>query len=66
MQLTINGQQKEFSEKLTLLDLAKKYQEKIQTLVIELNGEVLPRNQWHQYQLQAGDKIELITFVGGG
>ncbi len=66
MKLTVNGQVKEVGEQLTLLELVNGYNKNLQTLVIELNGEVITREQWCEYQLRSGDKIELVTFVGGG
>ena len=66
MRLTINGQQKEFSERLILLDLVNEYTKNQQTLVIELNDEIIKREEWAEKKLQDGDKIELVSFVGGG
>lgn len=37
-----------------------------EVLVIELNGEVLRQERWPQVQLREGDRLELLTFVGGG
>ncbi|APB35219.1 Sulfur transfer protein involved in thiamine biosynthesis [Gloeomargarita lithophora Alchichica-D10] len=35
-------------------------------VVIEYNGEVLHRPWWVSTPIQAGDKIEVVTIVGGG
>ena len=34
-------------------------------IAIELNRELLPRAQWER-ALAAGDRLEIVTFVGGG
>mgnify|MGYP000983954094 CR=1 FL=1 len=35
-------------------------------LAIELNLDILPRTKWAETQLQNGDKLEIVHFVGGG
>ncbi len=35
-------------------------------VVIEYNGEVLHRPWWVSTPIQPGDKIEVVTIVGGG
>jgi len=33
---------------------------------VELNGEVLPRRQWGETPLEAGDRLEVVRIIGGG
>jgi sulfur carrier protein len=35
-------------------------------VAIEYNGEILHRQHWEKTQLQAGDRLEIVTIVGGG
>ena len=35
-------------------------------LVIELNERILTRQDWEIVALQDGDRLEIVTFVGGG
>ncbi|WP_028317441.1 sulfur carrier protein ThiS [Desulfobulbus elongatus] len=35
-------------------------------LVVELNQRIIKQEQWPQTQLHAGDRLELLSFVGGG
>lgn len=35
-------------------------------IVIELNGDILPRENYNTTVLQENDKVEILTFVGGG
>lgn len=35
-------------------------------VAVEYNGEILHRQYWPQTQLQAGDRLEIVTIVGGG
>lgn len=47
-------------ELLAELKLQPKY------LAVELNEQVLPRANFGATRLQAGDRVEIVTLVGGG
>jgi sulfur carrier protein len=50
----------------TLLDLIQFYKLNPSGIAIEMNGEILNRENWDGLNLQNEDSIELIKFVGGG
>ena len=35
-------------------------------VAVEYNGEILTRALWCETQLEAGDRLEIVTIVGGG
>jgi len=35
-------------------------------VAIEVNHKVVRRNDWAETTLQAGDRVEIVHFVGGG
>lgn len=35
-------------------------------VAVEYNGEILHRQFWDQTQVQPGDRLEVVTIVGGG
>jgi len=35
-------------------------------ILVELNGEVVPRETWEVRQLEHGDRLELVRVVAGG
>ena len=35
-------------------------------IAVELNGEILPKNEYAYRMLEDGDRMEVVTFVGGG
>ncbi len=35
-------------------------------VAVEYNGEILHRQFWEETQLQQGDRLEIVTIVGGG
>ena len=61
MKITVNGNEKEFGDALTMQDL-------INALNLEaaLNMEVVKQEKWSACRLSDGDKVELLDFVGGG
>lgn len=35
-------------------------------VVVEHNGLITPRNQWQEPLVKNGDRLEIVTIVGGG
>ena len=35
-------------------------------VVVELNGDILPKSQYEKTYLGDGDNVEIVSFVGGG
>ena len=35
-------------------------------VAVEWNGEIVPRASWAETTLSAGDRLEVVHFVGGG
>jgi|GEM_PF-594830 len=67
--LTINGQPREFAELRPLANVAQLVAAmglKGDRIAIELNHEIAQRANWEQIQLSAGDRLEIVHFVGGG
>jgi thiamine biosynthesis protein ThiS len=65
MNLTINGEKQVFSAE-TLGTLVEQLGMKPDRVAIELNREIVPRDQWPQTSLHDGDRLEIVHFVGGG
>ena len=65
--LNINGTEKQF-DKLpsTLSKLLDEMEINQATVVAEMNGKIIERKDFSTIKLSAGEKIELIRFVGGG
>ncbi len=66
MKLLINGEQREFSEGLSLEDLIQKLGVRKETVVAEVNRKIVQNSQRGNCKLVEGDQVELIQFVGGG
>ena len=65
MKLTINGEP-QVSSAETLGALVAGLGMKPDRVAIELNREIVPRDQWPQTPLHDGDRLEIVHFVGGG
>lgn len=65
MKLIINGEQHELAA-ATLADVVQHFQLEPQLVVTELDGQIIDRADWAATTLEAGMKIELVQFVGGG
>jgi sulfur carrier protein len=66
MLVKINGQVSELPESLTLEDLVVNRGLKKNLVIIELNGQVFPKNQWDSTRLKKDDSLEIIQIIGGG
>lgn len=63
MHVFVNGTAREMNLGTTLHDLLEEFRQKKAIVVGEINGEIqLDENRL----LQEGDRIEIVTFVGGG
>ena len=66
--LKINGKEKQFPDGIpkTLIELLKLLDINQATVVAEVNGKIVERQNFSQTQLRKGQRIELVRFVGGG
>ncbi len=66
MHLFINGEEKTFAGQLSLAELIERLGMKGDRVAVELNREIVARAQWAETQLNDGDRLEIVHFVGGG
>ena len=66
MQVIVNGQPREVEPGITLSELVAKLMLAPERLAVELNREVVRRAEWERTQVNEGDRIEIVHFVGGG
>jgi thiamine biosynthesis protein ThiS len=66
MKLQINGENRDFESSLTLTDLIERLGMKQDRVAVELNRDIVPREQWSETLLKEGDRLEIVHFVGGG
>jgi thiamine biosynthesis protein ThiS len=66
VKITYNGQDHEVPEGLTVARFLELFALPSRGIAVELNLEVVPRAQHPQRTLSAGDRLEVVTLVGGG
>ncbi|MHB1455366.1 MAG: sulfur carrier protein ThiS [Armatimonadota bacterium] len=66
MRVYVNGKETEVAEQLTVAALVAEKGLNPNTVVVEHNMIILPKEQWSQFTLASDDKLEIIAFVGGG
>jgi sulfur carrier protein len=66
MQVIINGEAREVAEAITVAALVEQLGLAGKPLAVEVNLDLVPRQQHASRALAAGDKLEIVTLVGGG
>ncbi|WP_159885246.1 sulfur carrier protein ThiS [Paenibacillus puerhi] len=66
MKLVVNGEDREVSGVATVAELLAFYKLENKILVVELNRNIVDRHAYESVELQAGDQVEIVHFVGGG
>jgi len=64
--LQVNGETHNCSSPTPLPDLLQQLGFNPRLVAVEYNGEILHRQFWEQTQVQSGDRLEVVTIVGGG
>lgn len=64
--MIINGVNRNFEEGITISQLLKHLNLNLDTLVVEVNLEIVAKSEYTFRKLNKKDEIEIINFVGGG
>ncbi|GAW99561.1 sulfur carrier protein ThiS [Secundilactobacillus mixtipabuli] len=64
--VTVNGEPQAQAAGQDILTFLQARQAPIDNLVVELNGTIIHRPEYEQTLIKPDDKLELISFVGGG
>ncbi len=66
MHIEVNGRPREVADGATIASLLAELKVAQPQVAVELNLEVVPRAQHAQTTLHDGDRLEVVTLVGGG
>ena len=66
MKLIVNGESAEISDGSTVADLLSKFELQPARIAVELNEGLVRRTEFAATPLHDGDRLEIVTFVGGG
>jgi thiamine biosynthesis protein ThiS len=64
--ISVNGETRAAKPGATVIDLLRELGLDEGRVAIERNLEILPRQKWTEIQVEAGDRYEIVQFVGGG
>ena len=66
MQITLNGQPHTTPEDATVAELLGKLDLQPIRVAVEINEDIVPRRGFDERRICEGDRVEVVTFVGGG
>lgn len=66
MHLTINGDAREIDDDFTLAAYLDSLKLKAQMVVVERNGQIVPRGEYAQTLLAPDDTLEIVQMMAGG
>jgi len=66
MQIVVNGNQESCDAPATVADLLARLKLEPIRVAVEINENLVPRKTFAQTVIRDGDRIEIVTFVGGG
>lgn len=66
MRVSVNGQPADVPDGVTIDQLLEIVDVPPNYLAVEVNEDVVPRGQHASHQLADGDRVEVVTLVGGG
>jgi len=66
LDIVVNGQPRELDRPLTVAELLKQLEIPPRGVAIEVNLQIVPRARHAEYVLADGDRLEIVSLVGGG
>ena len=66
MKISINGEPREVQEGITIQELLERLGTVKERVAVEVNTAVVRRARHAEHRLAEGDRVEIVTFVGGG
>ncbi len=66
MNITVNGIKIEVEHEVSIQQLIDEKKINVKYIAVEINKYIVPKSEYQKYKLKDGDKIEIITAIGGG
>lgn len=66
VEITVNGQLRQVAEGITVAELLELLGLAQRHVAVEANLELVPRRRHAGHRLADGDRLEIVTLVGGG
>jgi len=62
----VNGEEREVPDAVTVTGLLTAIEVTAERVAVEVNREIVPRSLHAEHALREGDRVEIVTMVGGG
>ena len=66
MNIIVNGEKLNISKNSTISQLLQILEISDKVMAVAINMEIVKKDKWDTRQIEEGDKLELLHFVGGG
>ena len=66
MRIVLNGREEEVEPGATVGQLVDRVTSDRSRVAVERNKEIVPRATWDTAPVEEGDRVEVVTLVGGG
>lgn len=64
--MIVNGENAVWEAGLTVANLLERRNYRTDRVAVEKNGEIVPKKDYPTEELREEDRIEIVSFVGGG
>jgi sulfur carrier protein len=64
--LTVNGEEREIADTFSIAEFLEECKLLSTIVVVELNGDIVPRERHSEIRLESGDVLEIVQMMAGG
>ena len=64
--IIVNGKEINLTKDTSVAEYLEQNWYQLKRIAVELNGDILPKYSYSDTMLKDGDRLEVVTFVGGG
>tara|TARA_Y100000287_G_C14193315_1_gene341386 strand:- start:989 stop:1189 length:201 start_codon:yes stop_codon:yes gene_type:complete len=66
MNIMLNNEDSEVRDGMTIAQLLNDREIQNKYIAVEVNKIIIPKSDYQKYEIKNGDRIEIITAIGGG
>jgi sulfur carrier protein len=66
IEVVVNGQPRAIASPITVAALLQELEIPLRGVAVEINGQIVPRARHGEQLLHSGDRLEIVSLVGGG
>ena len=66
MEIRLNGKAREVADGITVIRLLDELKLQALRVAVQVNTDIVKRERYGEVTLQAGDTVEVLTFMSGG